>query len=59
MQATLGGAADPATLDNGSSLPRLRHMPGQQLAALTAAEDQDVELFRMRHDYPPLVLISA
>ena len=53
------GAANPAALDNGGSLPRLRHMPGQQLAALTAAEDQDVELFRLRHDAPPLSLISA
>ena len=48
------GAADPATLDDGSSPPRLRHMPGQQLAALAAAKDQDVELFRLRHDPPRL-----
>jgi hypothetical protein len=44
------GAADPATLDDGSSTPRLRHMPRQQLAAFAAAKDQNVELFRLRHD---------
>src|SRR5262249_56213452 len=34
------GAADPATLDDGNSPPRLRHMPSQQLAALAAAKNQ-------------------
>src|SRR5262249_32300407 len=35
-------AADPATLDDGSSPSRLRHMPGQQLATLAAAKDQGI-----------------
>ena len=35
------GAADPPALDDGSPSPRSRHMPSQQLAALSAAKDQD------------------
>jgi len=46
------GAADPATLDDGSPPPLLRQMPSQQLAALAAAQDQDIKLFRLRHDVP-------
>src|SRR5262249_57348115 len=43
------GAADPATLDDGSPPPRLRHVPSQQLAALAAAKDQAVKSLRLRH----------
>src|SRR5262245_42173961 len=43
------GAADPAALDNGCPPSRLRHVPSQQLAALSAAEDQDLESFLLRH----------
>src|SRR5262249_26377313 len=50
------GAADPPALDDGSPPPRLRHVPSQQLAALSAAKDQHVKLFRSRHDLPPLAL---
>ncbi len=49
------GAADPATLDHGSPPSRFRHVPGQQLAALAAAQHQDVELFRLRHNFPQCV----
>src|SRR5215471_14971407 len=48
------GAADPTALDDGSPPPRLRHVPSQQLAALSAAKDQHVKLFRSRHELPPL-----
>src|SRR5262249_15879674 len=43
-------AGDPGALDDGGPPSRLRHVPSQQLAALAATEDQDVELFRSRHD---------
>src|SRR5215469_879299 len=43
------GAADPLTLDHRGSPPRLRQVPRQQLAALSAAEDEDVELFPLSH----------
>src|SRR5262249_9070867 len=43
------GAADPLTLAPGRAPARLRHVPGQQIAALSAAEDQDVKSFRLRH----------
>jgi hypothetical protein len=36
--------SDPAALHDGCPAPRLRHMPGQQLAAPSAADDDDVEL---------------
>ncbi len=44
------GAADPPALDDGSPPPRLRHLPSQQLAAEAAAENQDFEPFRLRHE---------
>src|SRR5262249_4623984 len=40
------GAAHPAALDNDGALPRLPHVPSEQLAALAAAKDQTVDLFR-------------
>jgi hypothetical protein len=43
------GAADPATLDHGSPPSRLRHVPSQQLAALSASKDEDLKLVRLRH----------
>src|SRR5262245_50979221 len=49
-------AADPLTLDYGRSPARLRHVPSQQLAALSAPEDQYVNLFRSRHEFSPLLL---
>jgi hypothetical protein len=50
------GAADPPALDHGSAPPRLRHVPSQQLAALSAPKDQDFKLFRLRHGPAPLVV---
>ena len=37
------GAPDPAALHDGVPLARAGQMPGEQLAALAAAEDQGVE----------------
>src|SRR5215472_11201895 len=37
--------ADPPALDDGSPTPRLRQMPGQQLAAKSTAQDQDFNPF--------------
>jgi hypothetical protein len=45
------GPADPAALDKGSPPPRLRQMPSDQLASLSAAKDQYVKLFDLRHDF--------
>ena len=50
------GTPDPTALDDGSSPPRLRHVPSQQLAALSAAEYQSVERFRLRHNLAPRVM---
>jgi len=44
--------ADPAPLDDGGPPSRLRHMPRQQLPALSAAQDEDVKLFWLRHGAP-------
>jgi hypothetical protein len=41
------GAANPPALHKGSPPPRLRHMPGYQLASLSTPEDQ----FELRHDF--------
>ena len=35
------------------SVARLRHMPSQLLATLSAVEDQDFEPFWLRHELPP------
>src|SRR5438132_12993402 len=47
------GTADPAALHEGGSPARLRHVPGYQLAALSAAEHQNVEVFEFGHESPP------
>src|SRR5215471_8987901 len=47
------GAPDPAALDDGSPLPRPRHMPSHLFAALAAAKDQDFDAFRLRHEISP------
>ena len=45
------GAADPAALHKGGPPPRLRQMPSDQLASLSAPEDQYIKLFDLRHDF--------
>src|SRR5271154_1738444 len=47
------GAADPPALHNGSTSPRLRHMPSEQLPAKSAAKDQDFNRFCLRHEHLP------
>ena len=47
------GAPDPPALDDGGPSPRSRHMPSQQLAAKSAAKDQNFKPFRLRHELPP------
>ena len=51
-QAGDGGAraADPAALDDGNLFAGTAQMPGELLSALAAAEDDDVEVFGLRHD---------
>ena len=44
------GPANPAALDDSRTPPGLRHVPGQQLAALAAAENQNIDLF-WRHRF--------
>ena len=44
------GAADPAALHKRGPPPRLRQMPSDQLASLSAPEDQYVKVFDLRHD---------
>jgi hypothetical protein len=43
------GAADPLALDDSDAPAFLRQMPGQQLAALAAAKDENVEVFGLGH----------
>src|SRR5262249_35282639 len=50
------GAADPPALDDGSPPPRLRHVPSQCLAALSAARVRRLYLLRSRHGLPPFAL---
>jgi hypothetical protein len=45
------GSADPSALHHGRTLPGFRHVPGQVLAALSTAEDEGFEPFRLRHGY--------
>src|ERR1700678_1303242 len=47
------GAANPASLHNGGSSSRLRHVPGDELAPRTAAKDQDLILLRLNHVFSP------
>jgi hypothetical protein len=48
------GAADPPALHDRGTPPRLRHMPGEQLPAKSAAKDQNFNRFRFRHEHPPV-----
>jgi hypothetical protein len=43
------GAANPTPLHDGGSSSRLRHVPGDKLAARTAAKDENLELLSLRH----------
>src|ERR1700730_931301 len=47
------GAPDPPALHDGSPPPRSRHVPSEQLATLSTAEDQDFKPFWLRHELPP------
>jgi hypothetical protein len=42
-------AADPPALDDRNPLAGSAEMPGEELSALTAAENHDVEMFRTSH----------
>jgi hypothetical protein len=46
------GAANPTAFDHGGSSPRLRHVPGDELAAESAAKDQGFKPFRFRQIFP-------
>src|SRR5262245_45548277 len=48
------GATDPTALDHNDPLPRSGQMPGEQLAALSAAQDQEIVMSWLGHDFPPL-----
>jgi len=43
------GTSDPTALDDDGAPSRSRHIPSQQFAALAAAQDHDLEVFRLRH----------
>ena len=43
------GAPDPSPLHDRGPSPGPRQLPGQELAALSTAEDQDFIPFRLRH----------
>ena len=45
------GAADPAALHESGPPPCVRQMPSDQLASLSAPEDQYIKLFDLRHDF--------
>src|SRR6266508_3914444 len=45
------GAADPAAFHHGRPAPGVRHVPGQILAALATAKDEDIKPFRLGHAY--------
>src|SRR5258708_4958212 len=47
------GAADPAAFHDGSPPPRPCQVPGEELAPLSAAKNEDVEAFRCRHGLSP------
>ena len=48
------GAADPFALDNRGPAARLPVMPGRELTPSSAAKDQNVIVFGLRHAVPPL-----
>ena len=59
-QAGDGGAgtADPATLYHGDFLAGLAEMPREQLSTLAAAQDDDIEVFGLRHSFSSLVTFA-
>src|SRR3984893_6821388 len=59
------GAADPSSFHDGGAVSGSRHVPGQVLAALSTAQDEDVDVFRSPgahrqepSDAAPVVLVS-
>src|SRR5437867_10054876 len=51
------GATNPASLHDGRPPPRLRHVPGQELAACATAKNQDFKSLRLRHAYLRVMLL--
>jgi len=45
------GATDPTALNDSNALPRSGQMPGEALATLSAAEDQEIVMFWLRHEF--------
>src|SRR5437899_5492565 len=50
-------ATNPASLHDGRPPPRLRHVPGQELAACATAKNQDFKSLRLRHAYLRVMLL--
>jgi hypothetical protein len=53
------GAADPSALHKGRAPPGLGQVPGDQLASLSAAENQRIEVFALRHELPPGLSVAG
>jgi hypothetical protein len=53
------GTSYPPALHNSCSSTGVRHMPRQQLASRSAAENQRLIMFRLRHDLPPCVALGV
>src|SRR5262245_12643994 len=45
------GAADPTAFYDRNALPGSGQMPGEQLATLSAAYDQEIVMFRLGHEF--------
>src|SRR5262249_39754804 len=52
------GAADPSAFHDGSSPSGCCHLPGDELAASSAAEDDDVVPFGLGHGFLHSMLLS-
>jgi hypothetical protein len=50
-------AADPAALHHGNLFAGTAEVPCEVLSALAAAEDDDIEVFGLRHDYSLLMIL--
>ncbi len=47
------GSADPPAFDDRGPPPRARHMPSVSLPAASAAKNENVDVFGLRHEHPP------
>ena len=52
------GAPDPSPLDDRRLSPGPRQLPGQELARLSTAKDQDLIPFRLRHARVPVPALT-